>query len=113
MISDLGSGLNDKKRGLKKLIKMIFLGQVDKISHKDRLLRFGSEIIFYLCSFLHTDIELIHEEEELSDESRLAKDVLEVLTVFSSRLYGKRAHRKKDVSAWQMHQSNIWTRILF
>ena len=80
---------------------MILLGQVDKIIliHKDRLLRFGSEIIFYLCSFFHTDIELIHEEEELSDESRLAKDVLEVLTVFSSRLYGKRAHRKKDVSA--------------
>ena len=80
---------------------MIPLGQVDKIilTHKDRLLRFGSEIINFLCSFFHTDIELIHEEEELSDESRLAKDVLEVLTVFSSGLYGKRAHRKKDVSA--------------
>ena len=64
VISDLGSGLNYKKRGLKKLIKMILLGQVDKImlTHKDRLLRFGSEIIFYLCSFFHTDIELIHEE---------------------------------------------------
>ena len=61
VISDLGSGLNYKKRGLKKPIKMIILGQVDKIilTHKDRLLRFGSEIIFYLCSFFHTDIELI------------------------------------------------------
>ena len=97
LISDLGSGLNYKKRGLKKLIRMILLGQVEKIvlTHKDRLLRFGSELIFYLCSFCHTDIELIHEEEELSDETRLAKDVLEILTVFSSRLYGKRAHKKQ------------------
>ena len=97
LISDLGSGLNYKKRGLKKLIRMILLGQVEKIvlTHKDRLLRFGSELIFYLCSFFHTDIELIHEEEELSDETRLAKDVLEILTVFSSRLYGKRAHKKQ------------------
>ena len=80
---------------------MILLGHMEKIilTHKDRLLRFGSEIIFYLGSFFHTDIELIDEEDELSDESRLAKDVLEVLTVFSSRLCGKRAHRNKDVSA--------------
>ena len=101
VISYLGSGLNDKKRGLKKLIKMILLRQVDKIilTHKDRQLRFASEIIFYICAFFHIDIELIHAEDELADEIRLAKDVLKVLTVFSSRLYGKRAHRKKDVHA--------------
>ncbi len=66
LISDLGSGLNYKKRGLKKLIKLILTGQVQKIvlTHKDRLLRFGSEIIFHLCSFFNTQIELVHEEEE-------------------------------------------------
>lgn len=102
LISDLGSGLNYKKRGLRKLIKAILSGEVDKIvlTHKDRLLRFGSEIIFELCSFFHTDIELIHEEEEVSDEMTLAKDVLEIITVFASRMYGKRAHqnRRRNVS---------------
>ena len=97
LISDLGSGLNYKKRGLKKLIKYIMTGKVRRVilTHKDRLLRFGSEIIFYICSFFKTDIVLIHEEEQISDDTRLAKDVLEILTVFSAKLYGRRAHRHK------------------
>lgn len=97
LISDLGSGLNYKKRGLKSLIKMVVSGRVDKIvlTHKDRLLRFGSEIIFHLCSFFNTEIILIHEPKEQSCETQLANDVLEILTVFSARLYGKRAHKNK------------------
>jgi len=97
IISDLGSGMNYKKRGLNKLIKMILLGQVQTIilTHKDRLLRFGNEIIFSLCRFFQTEIILLKEPEKLSDEVRLARDVLEVITVFSSRLYGKRAHQNK------------------
>ncbi|MBM4253945.1 MAG: IS607 family transposase [Deltaproteobacteria bacterium] len=56
VIDDLGSGLNYKKRGLKKLIHLILGGRVDRLmlTHKDRLLRFGAEIIFYLCSYCGT-----------------------------------------------------------
>ena len=92
LIDDLGSGL-------KKLINMILSGKVKKIvlTHKDRLLRFGAENIFYLCTFFNTDIELIEEEKELSDNERLAFDVVEIITVFSARLYGKRAHRNKKL----------------
>jgi len=99
ILDDLGSGLNYKKRGLKKLIREIITGQVSKIilTHKDRLLRFGSEIIFYLCSFFGTKVELIEEEKNFSDEEILTRDVIELMTVFSARLYGKRAHRKKSL----------------
>ena len=95
LISDLGSGLNYKKRGLRNLIKMIISGRVEKIilTHKDRLLRFGSEIIFHLCSYFNTEIVLIKDSEKKSCEDQLAQDVLEILTVFSARLYGKRAHQ--------------------
>ena len=87
--------MNYKKRGLKKLIYRILSGQVEKIvlTHKDRLLRFGSEIIFHLCSFFDTTVELIDEEEPQSDEQRLTRDVIEIITVFSARLYGKRTHK--------------------
>jgi putative resolvase len=97
VISDLGSGLNYKKRGLKKLLNLIISGRVGKLvmTHKDRLLRFGAEIIFYLCNFFGTKIEIIEATKALSDEEVLTRDVLEIITVFSSRLYGKRAHRKK------------------
>lgn len=100
IISDLGSGLNYKKRGLKKLIKLILSGEVSKIilTHKDRLLRFGSEIIFNICDFFGTEIEIIEEITPKSDEEALAFDVLEIITVFSARLYGKRAHLNRKAA---------------
>ena len=99
VLDDLGSGLNYKKRGLKKLIREIISGRVSRIvTHKDRLLRFGSEIIFYLCSFYGTKVELIEDDPNLSDEEILTRDVIEIITVFSARLYGKRAHKKKSLA---------------
>ena len=96
VIDDLGSGLNYKKRGLKKLLKLILSGKVSRLilTHKDRLLRFGSEIIFYLCSYCGTKVELIEEEKVLTDEEILTRDLIELMTVFFSRLYDKRAHKK-------------------
>lgn len=97
VIQDLGSGLNYKKRGLKRLLREILAGNVSEIilTHKDRLLRFGSELIFLICSAMGTQVRKIEEEVNLSDEQILARDVLEIITVFSARLYGKRAHQKK------------------
>ncbi len=101
VIDDLGSGLNYKKRGLKKLIKLILTGQVCKLilTHKDRLLRFGSEIIFIVCNFFNITVEIIEENKNRTDEEVLAHDVLEIITVFSARMYGKRAHTKKKLRA--------------
>lgn len=54
VIFDLGSGLNYKKKGLKKLFNLIIHDQVDTLylTHKDRLLRFGSEIFFKICEYV-------------------------------------------------------------
>lgn len=97
LISDLGSGINFKKRGLKKLFNLILSGQVKKLvlCHKDRLLRFGNELIFLLCQHFGVEVELIEEKEAESDEIQLARDVLTIITVFSSRLYGRRSHEKR------------------
>jgi len=100
LIEDLGSGMNYKKKGLKNLIKLILAGQVSDIvlTHKDRILRFGSELIFIICKFFGINIHIIHEEKNLTDEQTLAFDVLEIITVFSARLYGKRSHKNKKVT---------------
>ena len=68
---------------------------------KDRLLRFGSELLFNICTYFNTEIEVIEDKKEKSDEETLAYDVLEIITVFSARLYGngKRAHRKKELKS--------------
>jgi predicted site-specific integrase-resolvase len=99
VIEDLGSGLNYSKHGLQRLIKMITNNQVERlvITHKDRLLRFGSELIFSLCEHFGTEIIIINRTEDASFEEDLAQDVLEIITVFSARLYGSRSHKNKQI----------------
>ena len=78
-ITDLGSGLNYKKKGLKKLIHLIFSGKVKNIiiNHKDRLLRFGSELIFYLCDLFKVNVIIVEQKTEQSFEQTLSSDVIE------------------------------------
>lgn len=97
VIKDLGSGMNYNKAGLKRLLEMILRKQMRRlvITHKDRLLRFGSELVFSLCALQQIEIVIIHKGEQPSFEEELAKDVLEIITVFSARLYGARSHKNK------------------
>jgi putative resolvase len=99
IIKDLGSGLNYSKKGLKRLINLITDGKVERliITHKDRLLRFGSELIFSLCEIFGTEVIIINRTEDSSFEEDLAQDVLEIITVFSARLYGSRSHKNKKL----------------
>lgn len=98
-ITDLGSGMNYKKKGLTKLIGLIVSNQVDKIyvTHKDRLLRFGFELIESISKQFNTTIVVLNNIEQ-NFEQTLAKDVLEIITVFSARLYGSRSHKNKHAS---------------
>lgn len=99
IVEDLGSGLNYRKRGLRLLIKRICSGEVGRlvISHKDRLLRFGSELVFMLCEYFGTEVVIINASEDTSFEDDLVNDVLEIITVFSARLYGSRSHKHKKL----------------
>ncbi len=93
-ISDLGNGLNYNKKGLKKLLKRIIKGDIGRLvlTHKDRLLRFGSELVFAMCEEFETEVVIINKShEELSFEQELATDMIELITVFSARLYGSRS----------------------
>jgi excisionase family DNA binding protein len=100
IVPDLGSGLNYNKGGLQQLIKRICSGTVGRLvlTNKDRLLRFGSELIFSLCEAYNTEVVLINQgEQPMSCEEELAQDVLEIITVFSARLYGSRSHKNRKL----------------
>ena len=99
VIQDLGSGMNYHKKGLKRLLDMILEKKVTRlvITHKDRLLQFGAELIFALCQTRQVEVVIINQGEEASFEEELAKDVLEIITVFSARLYGARSHKNKKL----------------
>jgi predicted site-specific integrase-resolvase len=95
IISDLGSGMNYHKKGLKQLLEKIFDGKVSRlvITHKDQLLRFGAELVFAICEAKQVEVVILNRGEDATFEEDLAKDVLEIITVFSARLYGSRSHK--------------------
>ena len=67
------------------------------ITHKDRLLRFGVELIFSVCEIKGVEVVIVNKGEEASFEEDLAKDVLEIITVFSARLYGSRSKKNQKL----------------
>lgn len=99
IISDLGSGMNYHKRGLKRILTEIIDGKVGRLvlTHKDRLLRFGAELVFSICEAKGTEVVIINQGSEPSFEEELAQDVLEIITVFSARLYGSRSRKNKKL----------------
>ena len=100
VIQDLGSGMNYYKKGLTKLIDLILDNQVQRLvlTHKDRLLRFGAELIFSICEAKNVEVIIINQGDEApSFEEELAKDVLEIITVFSAKLYGSRSKKNKKL----------------
>lgn len=107
IVQDLGSGLNDRKRGLRQLIKRICSGEIRRLvlTDKDRLLRLGSELVFALCEEYGTEVVIINQtDQELSFEEEVAQDVdeawlREIITLFSARLYGSRSDKNRQLVA--------------
>jgi len=101
VISDLGSGMNYDKKGLKRLLSQIVDGDVGRlvITHKDRLLRFGAELVFAICEAKEVEVLIINKGEDTTFEQDLASDVLEIITVFSARLYGSRSRKNARMLA--------------
>ena len=98
IISDIGSGINYNKTGLNHLLDMITNYEVEKVVvlYKDRLIRFGYELIENLCKKYGTTIEIIDNTEK-TEEQELVEDLVQIITVFSCKLQGKRASKTKKM----------------
>ena len=98
IISDIGSGINYKKKGLKELMKRISQNKVDKVVvfYKDRLLRFGFELVEYIASLYDCNIEIIDHTEK-TEQQELVEDLVQIITVFSCKLQGKRANKARKL----------------
>lgn len=98
MITDIGSGINYNKKGLNQMLDMVTNSEVEKIVilYKDRLIRFGYELIENLCHKFGTTIEIIDNTEK-PEQQELVEDLIQIITVFSCRLQGKRANKAKKM----------------
>lgn len=98
IISDIGSGINYKKKGLQELLDKINDQKISKIVvlYKDRLIRFGFELIEYLCRINNIEIEIIDNTEQ-SKEQELSDDLIQIITIFANQLYGQRSKKTKQL----------------
>ena len=99
-ITDIGSGLNDNRKGLNKLLELIEEDKVKRIfiNYKDRLTRFGFNYIEKICKF--HNVEIIIVSEEINDKSiseELAEDIISLIHSFSGKLYGMRNKIKEKL----------------
>lgn len=101
IVSDLGSGMNYRRKGLKQLLDDLIVGKVERlvITHKDRLLRFGAELVFTICEAKRAEVVILNQGEDATFEEELAADVLEIITEFSARLYGSRSPKNRRMLA--------------
>lgn len=99
VLSEVGSGLNDKRKKFQTLIKMIMNNEVSRIfvTYKDRLTRFGFHILDSICKMKGVQIVVVNQEKEKqSVEDELVSDMMSLIASFSGKLYGMRSKRKKS-----------------
>lgn len=96
IISDIGSGINYKRKGLQEMLKRIIEGRTAKVVvlYKDRLTRFGFELIEYVASLCGCSIEVVDSTQK-TEQQELVEDLVQIITVFSCKLQGKRANKAR------------------
>lgn len=98
IISDIGSGINYKRKGLQELIKGMANRSISKVVvlYKDRLTRFGFELIEYVAELYGCEIEIVDTTEK-TEQEELVEDLVQIITVFSCKLQGRRANKAKKM----------------
>ncbi|CAM9889018.1 unnamed protein product, partial [Ectocarpus fasciculatus] len=96
VLSDIASGINFKRRSLQSLLERVICGTVEKIvvSHRDRLARFGFELIELICKSNGCEL-LVHNEVDVTPGERVVQDVLNILHVYNCRIQGSRKYKSK------------------
>jgi predicted site-specific integrase-resolvase len=95
-IMEYGSGMNFKRKKFKNLISRILTGEIECliVAHKDRLLRFGYDLLSHICQLSRCEI-IIANSQSLSPQEELIDDLMAIIHTFSCRLYGLRSYKKK------------------
>jgi putative resolvase len=99
VFTDVGSGLNEKRKNYQKLLKMIIERKLSKIviSYPDRLIRFGFSTLESFCSSFGVKIDVLNENVYKTPQEELVQDLITIIAHFSGKLYGLRSHKSKKM----------------
>ena len=99
VVTDLGSGIDCHKTGLKYILRAIVTGQVERLvlTSKDRLLHLGAELVFAVCAAKNVEVLILNREEDAASEEDLAVDMREIIAEFGARLYDRRSPKNQKL----------------
>ena len=98
IIKDIGSGINMNRKGLKKIMELAIEGKIKEvvITYKDRLTRFGYDMVEWLIEkYSNGKIKIINKKEEETPEEEITKDILQIMNVYVAKINGMRSNKNK------------------
>ena len=97
IISDIGSGINFKRKGFKKILESLFEGCIEEVvvASSDRFSRIGFELFEWMFKHFRTKLTVLNKRVHKSDSEELADDLMEIIAVFTARYYGRRKYNNK------------------
>jgi predicted site-specific integrase-resolvase len=101
VITDVGSGINFKRKGLQTILDSCLQGTIGEVvvAHRDRLARFGFELLRYIVETAGGKITVIDDQRNKSSEQELSEDLLSIIHVYSCKQMGKRSYRSRNESS--------------
>jgi predicted site-specific integrase-resolvase len=99
IITDIASGINFKRKGLSTILEACLQKTIGElvVAHRDRLCRFGFELIETLVTKAGGKITVLDDTNNKTSEQELAEDLLAIVHIFSCRQMGKRSYIKRKV----------------
>ncbi len=97
IITDVASGLNYEREGLKKLLAYAMEGELEEvvIAYKDRLTRFGYEMIEWIIKEKSNGkIKVLNNNEEMTPTEEISKDIVAIMNVYTAKINGLRKYKK-------------------
>jgi len=98
VVTDIGSGLNEDRKGFRKILKLAVERKISKIvvAYPDRLTRFGFKTLKELLSAFGVEVVVLNQEDK-DPREELVEDLITIISHFAGKLYGMRSHKYKEV----------------
>lgn len=100
LVCDIGSGINWRRKGLQTILDQSMQGLVEEVvvAHRDRLCRFGFELVEFILRKNKVRLVVLGNENAKSDTQELAEDIMSIIHVYSCKQMGKRRYKNKNNS---------------